>query len=458
MPRAFPLLLALTLMLGPAAAQQDPSGSSVVVPALPPSATTPSVPSEPVAPDPEPLTPSTPPAEETPSVPSVPAPSTPAPSTPAPSTPSAPAPLPSPASAQALQVVFEAPLKVLQDGQPVTASVRRTLTLPAERMAVLRQRGVITPSLEADLQTFLRSIPSKPQDARFEELTTGWALVQRDGYTVDLEQARARVLAALQQPATRSVTFSGRATAPARTLDYFVKRGLTAHLATGETNYYGSSAARITNIHVGTSKFQDRLFEGKTFSFNRMLGDINAANGFVPGLVIAGERTASGLGGGICQVSSTVFRALYLAGLPVVERRNHSYQVHYYDPQGLDATIYQPSQDLRFANDTGGALWLQADWDDKRAQLRVHVFGRPRDFTVQLGTPRTLSSTPAPADRLIADSSLPAGTRQQVDWAAPGAVIEVQRRFVRNGQVVRSDTLRSSYRPWPNIYLVGTKK
>lgn len=102
------------------------------------------------------------------------------------------------------------------------------------------------------------------------------------------------------------------------------------------------------------------------------------------------------MGGGICQVSTTVFRALYAAGLPILQRQNHSYQVHYYDPQGLDATIYQPSLDLKFANDTGGSLWFQSDWDDESSTLTVNVFGKARDFTVEIGAPRTLSSTPSP--------------------------------------------------------------
>jgi vancomycin resistance protein YoaR len=254
------------------------------------------------------------------------------------------------------------------------------------------------------------------------------------------------------------VALSFTTTAPARTLNYFTSRGVTSFLATGETNYYGSSRARITNIHTGASKFKDRLFEGRTFSFNTVLGNISEATGFVPGLVIAGDRTATGVGGGICQVSSTVFRALYGAGLKLVERRNHSYQVHYYDPQGLDATIYQPSQDLKFANETGGAMWFQTDWDDAHARLSVHVFGQPRDYAVSIGRPVTLRVTPSPANRLIPDASLPAGQRRQVDWAAPGAVIRVTRSFSRGGQVFKTDTMTSNYVPWPNIFMVGTRK
>lgn len=430
--RSAALLLSLTL---------SAAFAQVEIPVLPP--------------DPTPVPAPVPPPVEAP----VPAPVTPA-ETPAP----APAPTPTPAkpvrtAPLPLLVTVQANWPALVDGKKTTLPFSRTLTLPGERVAQLRQRGVITASLDADLKKFLAGLPREAQDARFENRwEEGWAVVQRNGLKVDEAKTRANVLAALKDPrGVKAVVVVTGQVAPKRTLDFFASRGITAHLGTGETNYYGSSAARVTNIHVGTRNFQDRLFEGKTFSFNQFIGPVSTRAGYVTGLVITGERTANGVGGGICQVSTTVFRTLYGAGLPVAERRNHSYQVHYYDPQGLDATVYQPYQDLKFANDTGGALWFQADWNDEESRLSISVFGKARDFTVEIGAPRTLSTTPSPADRIIRDGSLPAGQRKQVDWAAPGAVIEVTRRFLRDGKTFKQDTLKSSYRPWPNIFLVSTR-
>ncbi|GAA5514338.1 hypothetical protein Dcar01_03093 [Deinococcus carri] len=403
-----------------------------------------------------PVTPApTPELVPTPAAPVSPDTATPAPVTPPPA-PATPRP---PARTAPLLIVVQATSPALVNGKKTTVPFTRVLTLPVDRVAQLRARGVITQSLDADLKAFLASLPRQGQDARFENLDGDWAVVQRNGLKVDEAQTRANVLAALQDPqgVKANVALTGQV-APKRTLDFFASRGITAHLGTGETNYYGSSAARMTNIHVGTRNFQDRLVEGGVVSFNQMIGPVSTRAGYVTGLVIAGERTADGVGGGICQVSTTVFRALYAAGLPIRERQNHSYQVHYYDPQGLDATIYQPKLDLKFANDTGGALWFQADWDDRESRLTINVFGKARDFTVEVGSPRTLSSTPAPADRLIRDASLRAGQRKQVDWAAPGAVIEVTRKFIRSGQTFKQDTLKSTYRPWPNIFLVGTRR
>ena len=471
-----PLLCAL-LLATPGAAQAQSS-----IPALPPSAQPPVVQppviqppviqpptAQPVpAPIPAPVTPPAP-------APQTPAPQTPAPQPPAapqvqpPKAPTRPAPTrPAPVRpAPARPVPSRAPLLIqarvnvpaLVGGKKTTLPLLRTLTIPAERAAQLRQRGAVSASLQADLDTFLKSLAA-PRDARFEQQEDGqWAVVQRNGLKVDAQATRAAVEKALRDPrgVTAGVVVTGQ-TAPQRTLDFFASRGVTTFLATGFTSYYGSSPERVKNIHVGAQNFKDRLFEGEVFSFNRFVGPISERNGYVSGLVIAGDQTASGVGGGICQVSTTVFRTLYGAGLEIVQRQNHSYQVFYYDPQGLDATIYQPTVDLRFRNTTGGPLWFQTEWDDQEATLTITAFGQARDYQVQVDAPKTLKTVPAPKDRLIYDASLPAGQRKQVDWAAPGATIEVTRRFVRDGKTFKQDTLRSVYRPWPNIFRVGTKK
>ena len=358
-------------------------------------------------------------------------------------------------AAAPLVLSFQAQVPAYRAGQKTTVPVTRELRIPAERAAIIRQRGIITQSLGEDLDKWVRELASGG-GARFEQQQGQWVLVQYDRFKLDPEAARAALLAAVKDPAMKPAQVKVLSqTAPERDLNFFISRGITGHLGTGNTNYKGSSKARMTNIHVGASRFKDRLFEGGTFSFNQFLGPINRAAGFVDGLVIAGDRTEEGLGGGICQVSTTVFRSLYRAGLPVLERSPHSYQVVYYKPQGLDAAIYQPTLDLKFKNDTGGAIWFQTDWNDATGEFNVYAFGKPRDFEVRLSEPRIIKTIPAPADRTIVSSKLAAGQRQQIDWAMPGGTLEVDRLFVRDGQVFKKETLKSNYRPWPNIFLVG---
>ncbi len=354
-----------------------------------------------------------------------------------------------------LTVRLEASFPALVGGKKTTVPYHDILLISPERVAAAQAAGKLTPDTVTLFNRFIQKANTPARDAHFEQQDDGtWMVVQHDALILDGDTARTALSKAVLGGDKQLVLTPKVGAAPKRTLDYFASRGITAFLAAGQTSYVGSSEARKTNIHVGAKFFKDRLFEGKVFSFNKFIGPISEQAGYVPGLVIAGERTASGIGGGICQVSTTVFRTLYGAGLGLVERRNHSYQVHYYDPQGLDATIYQPSQDLRFSNPYG-PLWFQTEWDDNAETLVVQVFGRPRDFEVKVQQPRTLKSTPAPADKVLVDSSLKPGQRKQVDWAAEGAVIEVDRLFVRAGQTFKQDTLRSHYKPWPNIFLVG---
>lgn len=460
-----PQTLALLLAYSVASAQVNiPALPTSTAPVPTPTAPTPTTPPQ-VTPAPSTPTPVTPapitPAPATPLPPKPVTPSQPVPAKPAPAKPAPAKPTKPQLSRAPLLIQVKVNLPALVGGKKTMVPQLYTYTVTGERALQLRQRGSISTSLQKDLDNFLAPLAT-PRDARFEQLEDGeWVVLQRNGLKIDAASARAAVDKALKgrQAAIVNVAVKGQ-TNPSRTLDFFAKRGITTFWATGSTNYYGSSPERVKNIHVGAQNFKDRLFEGDVFSFNKWIGPISQRNGYVPGLVIAGDQTASGVGGGICQVSTTVFRTLYGAGLKIVQRQNHSYQVFYYDPQGLDATIYQPQVDLKFANDIGGAIWFQTEWDDKEATLSITAFGKARDFTVEVSEPRTLKTTPAPKDRLIYDATLPAGERKQVDWAAPGATIEVTRRLVQNGsgKTLRQDTLKSVYRPWPNIFRVGTKK
>lgn len=143
--------------------------------------------------------------------------------------------------------------------------------------------------------------------------------------------------------------------------------GIKELVATGESNFSGSPSNRIHNIQAGASKYNGLIIkQGKEFSFNKYLGDVDAANGFLPELVIKRNGVVPEFGGGLCQVSSTVFRVAMNAGLPITARRNHSFAVSYYTPQGTDATIYPGSQDLKFINDLSSAILIRTRIEAKK--------------------------------------------------------------------------------------------
>lgn len=360
---------------------------------------------------------------------------------------------------KALRLVVQLEYPILKGGRTETRIFTETLTISAKRANTLRRSGQISNKLRQELHSFAQKLAT-PYDARFEELSPGeWAIVQRNGVQIDMNLTETRLRSALLTQQVQAIPVAlqqGNVIEPRRTLEFFRSRGITNFYASGASNFYGSSKARVTNIQVGANNFVDRLVEGPVFSFNQVIGPINKQSGYVSGLVIVGDKTASGVGGGICQVSTTVFRTLFGAGLPIIERHNHSYQVRYYTPQGLDATIYQPSHDLKFKNNTGGPLWFQATIDPKHLNLIISVFGRARNYEVLIESPRELSSQPSPPNQNIYDRTLPAGKKVQVEWAAKGSVVEVVRKLMRGNQILRKDILTSRYRPWPNKYRVGT--
>lgn len=168
--------------------------------------------------------------------------------------------------------------------------------------------------------------------------------------------------------------------------------GITSLLAKGVSNFSGSAASRITNIKIGAARFNGVLLKSnEEFSFNALLGDVGPEQGYKPGLVIKGNTMVPEYGGGLCQVSTTVFRAAVNSGMEITQRYPHAFPVKFYNPQGFDATIYPPVPDLRFINNTPGNILIQTrvvgneltfefyGTDDGR---RVEIIG-PEQYDIQ---------------------------------------------------------------------------
>jgi vancomycin resistance protein YoaR len=154
---------------------------------------------------------------------------------------------------------------------------------------------------------------------------------------------------------------------PTKKLSETNNLGINELIAIGESDFTGSPKNRIHNITVGAAKFNGLIIDkGEEFSFNKYLGDVDGEHGFLPELVIKKSGVVPEFGGGLCQVSSTAFRGAMNAGMPITDRRNHSFAVQYYAPQGTDATIYPGVQDLKFINDTPGSIVVRARIEDKK--------------------------------------------------------------------------------------------
>lgn len=162
--------------------------------------------------------------------------------------------------------------------------------------------------------------------------------------------------------------------------------GIKELVAFGESNFTGSPKNRIHNITVGANKFNGLIIApGEDFSFNQFLGEVDDKHGFLPELVIKPGGVIPEFGGGLCQVSTTTFRAAMNAGLPITARRNHSFAVQYYAPQGTDATIYPGSSDLKFTNNLTSALLIRTRIEGKK--LYFDFFGTKDDRAVAFDGP-----------------------------------------------------------------------
>ncbi|MFC5849870.1 VanW family protein [Deinococcus petrolearius] len=376
---------------------------------------------------------------------------------PAPVVAAAPAsPTPAPAPASTFTLHLSVPEPVLVGGRVARPDVTRryALELTPEQRGALRAGGPLTP-LRADLNRIYREVEARtPQDLRFTQEGDRWVGRAQTGWTVD----RAATEAALRRAVGSGAGGSALAVslrAPERSVRWAQAQGLT-HLAGGESSFAGSPDFRVQNIRAGASRVHGTwVAAGHSFSFNRAVGRISAASGFVPGYVITGGTLSKEDGGGICQVSTTVFRAAYAAGLPITERHAHSYQVAYYGDPGMDAAVYAPGKDLRWRNDTGGPLLVQASWDVKAGRLRVDLFGRDDGRQVQVAAPKVGSSRLPPGPTFVADPALAAGETRRLDMPAPGARVAVVRQVRLKSGAVREDVTRSSYRPWGGVFVVA---
>jgi vancomycin resistance protein YoaR len=249
---------------------------------------------------------------------------------------------------------------------------------------------------------------------------------------------------------------------PALTTENVNTYGIKEVVGQGKSKFAGSIPGRLHNIELASSKLNGVLIKpGEVFSMYKYVGEVEAATGFTDAYIIKDGRTVPGVGGGLCQVSTTLFRAVLNAGLPVKERHEHAYRVHYYEedsPAGIDAAVYFPSWDFKFINDTGNYLLLQTRVDLKKMTAEFNLYGVKGGRVVEISKPVMTSQTPPPPELRQDDPTLPRGQVKQVDWSAWGATVSFTRKVTdKDGKALLNDTFKSNYRPWQAVYLVGTK-
>lgn len=236
--------------------------------------------------------------------------------------------------------------------------------------------------------------------------------------------------------------------------------GIKELIGTGVSYFRGSASERIHNINLAADRLNGILVKpGEVLSFNSSLGDVSIYTGYKQAFIIQNGRTILGDGGGVCQVSTTLFRAALDAGLPIIERRAHSYRVSYYEQgfsPGLDATVYAPTADLKIKNDTPGHILIQTKTNLKSLTLTFEIYGTSDGRIATTTKPKILESTPAPEPLYQDDPTLPVGTIKQVDYAAAGAKVVFDYSVERNGEIIYKKQFSSNYKPWQAVFLRGT--
>jgi vancomycin resistance protein YoaR len=230
--------------------------------------------------------------------------------------------------------------------------------------------------------------------------------------------------------------------------------GITEIIGIGKSNFTGSPANRRHNIKVGAAALNGLLIKpNEEFSLISALGNIDAAAGYLPELVIKGNKTVPEYGGGLCQIGTTTFRATLASGLPILERRNHSYRVRYYEPAGTDATIYNPKPDYRFLNDTNHNILIQTRIEGD--ELIFEFWGTKDGRNVVQTDPKIYNIVNAPPTTYIETTDLAPGKQRCTESAHAGADAEFTYTVTYPSGETKLDIFKSHYKPWGAVCLKG---
>jgi vancomycin resistance protein YoaR len=334
------------------------------------------------------------------------------------------------------------------------ARIARLLQLPADGRRDLRISGA---GATKWFTALARRVDKAPTDADWAISDSGIRVIpDRPGHLLDVPRSakvifRAALVSSAELRSAKLIVEraeADRTTAEARAMK------ITGLVASYQT-FYGGEANRIHNVQLVSHLVDGHVIApGETFSFNGTTGERSADKGFLEAPVIINGELKTGLGGGVCQVSTTVFNAAYEAGLPIVARTNHALYISHY-PQGRDATVNYPDTDLKFTNDTGHWLLLRT-WVGS-SSLTVALYGTPVHRRVVSETSPLVSTGPPPTKKIV-DPKLLAGEKVVEETGEPPRTTSVRRKvYDANGKLIYDATFYSSYRGEPTVLRVGTK-
>jgi vancomycin resistance protein YoaR len=274
--------------------------------------------------------------------------------------------------------------------------------------------------------------------------------------SIDIENTIiARILAETSKVDSKKIELKVNLIQPEIDSAKLAEYGLLELVSTGTTSFYGSPGNRVHNISVGAKAINGALIKpGEEFSTLKRLGKIDASTGYLPELVIKNNKTVPDYGGGLCQVSTTLFRSALNAGMEILERRNHSYRVSYYEPPiGMDATIFDPAPDFRFKNNYSSYIFVQSKIVGTK--ITFEFYGTKDSRQIEIGQAVGFDYVEPPAPVETPDDSLQPGERKQVQKSHQGASAKFHYKVTRDGKTLQETDFLSKYVALPEIWLVG---
>jgi len=302
------------------------------------------------------------------------------------------------------------------------------------------------------------SFDQQPESAKFQ-ITSGRVTAfqsNKDGKQIDQEASLKTIENSFIEKRLQQIDLITKTLISEATASSSDNLGIKEIIGTGSSNFSGSPQNRRHNIRTGANSLNGLLIKpGETFSVISNLGEIDASGGYLTELVIKGNKTTPEYGGGLCQVGTTMFRAAVNSGLPITERRNHSYRVSYYEPAGTDATIYDPAPDLKFTNDTGNYILIQSRI---KGNIIYFDFWGTKDGRVASNTYPTIYNIVKPKPtKIIETTDLAPGKKKCTEKAHNGADAYFDYTVTYTDGEVKKKRFSSHYVPWQEVCLVGVK-
>ena len=316
--------------------------------------------------------------------------------------------------------------------------------------------------LAAFLAPLVEKLGRKPQNARylFDEASSQVVLYRTAarGRALNGEASASAIQAAIARGEHAASLVFDYTEAQAGDNETAAGLGITGLLPNGlqYTSFKGSTDSRIHNITLAAEKFNGVLVApGEIFSMAEHLGDVSFDTGYAEALIIVGNSTIKGAGGGVCQVSTTFYRTVFMTGFPIVERHPHAYRVGYYENNdgpvhlgaGFDATVFVPQVDFRFQNDSASWILMETDVDRASGRITWRFYSTSDGRTVDW-TRNVANRVDPPAPRWVENADLAPDEWKQVDWAVEGADAYVTRTVTRGGQIINSENINTHYVAW----------